>query len=127
MATSTAPEQNSPSYRPLFLEPDNTKPSVDPTPPVATHNCLGNVLGWLKAGDQVQLFNSKSSEILSFRIPNTPSARLIRIDTSNVPDVMLDGEWPGYIENYTKACRCEFSADTSMFYVYTFHIPKIYS
>ena len=74
----------------------------NPREPLATTNKLKDIVDWLKEGDMICLHvNRRYQYYVGVDYDKTPfdSKRLIYINLSSCPDLLLEDEWPHYIHN----------------------------
>ena len=66
---------------------------------IPTTNNLKDIVDWLKNGDIVCIHTKKDFIYYSKNECEIMDQRLIYVDVQCTPDLLLDGEWPYYIEN----------------------------
>jgi hypothetical protein len=74
--------------------------------PVQADNIVASVANWVNAGFCVALYDGRY--YLPFMMPNTAEFKIIVVDVSTFPNLMLDGELPWYIKS-TGAIQVDLS------------------
>ena len=91
--------------------------------PVPTSNSLKDIIDWLKLGDVVIIHVGDCGHI--YHIDGLQFNRKIFVDVSAMPSLLDEGEWPDFINMYTKATELNDSNVKCSGETYHFSLPSL--